>query len=779
MEGISEIKDYNSLRAAFLKLDTSYDGKIDKKESEEDVNKYDKDKNDSVELWEYMEAVNREVKNQIFKNYEIEANKKAYELFKSLLEESSLQPKCPGYDHGNYKVPLLEFLQKAIELGIEKARILKLADRLFSNSCFLLKEEYLREFISLLRIGATDEEVLEILPEGGKFPNLIDELYELGFEKKEILNYSKYAVRVAMRSFPYLLFPKEEEFFEPARELKLLGFKSREIVNLATQTDSLDDRKVDIIRGLIVAGMPKTDILKCVSSVKQTLDNLPKAYEILMTNKFPKEMALKLLLDLDKKENLSILLDYPEIISPLLRFFKNNKHQLIEYLINLPKEIGHSASFLQLMLNNGWDINSINNILDFISDTSKKLSGDEKKYLSDQVIAAVKEVEAYKTEKNFWVVLDNIAENIRISGTQNLKETFYLAHFTFALYVGYEDFLWYPQSILKDYIMSLQTQNTKLKLLKTLPEKFKPSLKFGKILSKIISVNGITIIAADENNYDPVIIPGSVTLGQNEIGVNRFNRKNFKAVFEVCPEAKMANIKASDALYEASNILPEEFFHSFDRKERLRIEFRQIKEGREANRGGSYPPNVVNINTIFKDYLSVIVHELGHHWDLNLTVGFSGEQNTTGDLSLLYHKISWTPEKIEREIDGWDFGKVPMDRHDFDKDDFVDEYSMCNRKEDFACFMEQYVLKGQSLRATIREQIRKGNFELATKYLFVKYLANFQGKDYDLIGGEKGITFGEVEQAKESVPDKSCTNSETFSIIEEIKQKARDKKLIP
>ncbi|MCX5726636.1 MAG: hypothetical protein NT030_05615, partial [Candidatus Saganbacteria bacterium] len=591
MEGLSEIKDYNSLRAAFLKLDTSYDGKIDKNESEDDVNKYDKDKNDSVELWKYMEAVNQEAKKQIFKNYEIEANKKAYELLGSLEKENKLRlnSACTGIPEAqtcnNYIIPFIGFIERTIELGIERTRILDLSNKLISNSLYS-EEKHLKISVSLLRICASNEEILPVLFSkepilSENLASFLDKMYGLGFGKNEILKYiNDLLVKIetvkgfskAMRKSITVNRAFSEESLETMKELKLLGFENMQTIELMTKSEYY--MELDIIKELLVDGMPKKDILRYAVSIGQITENLPKIYKTLMVNEFPEEMAFNFLIDLGKKKNLLILSDFPDVIFSLLKSYGMRKDEAINYLLSLPDDISCFAPLLEKMLSKGWDMSSAcgKNVFDFVFEISKKLSEEEKIYLSQQFIATIDKVDAEKAEKNFWTVLSKTANNIESSGKQNLCEVYYLAFFSFALYQGYQNFLSYPQDILKNYIMPLQTQNTKLKLLKTLPEKFEPEVKDGKILSKIISINGITIIAQNDTDYDPIVIPGSVELGQNEISVARFNRKNFNVSFEITPDRKEKNLTASDALYEASNILPARYFYPENLKIKIAYE---------------------------------------------------------------------------------------------------------------------------------------------------------------------------------------------------------------
>ena len=517
MEGISRITDFNSLKQAFLRLDKSGNGHVSPKEAPEDISRYDKDHNNSVELWEYMEAANQETKKEIFKPYEIEANKSAYKLFNATLEYLLKSPqsmiltaearsgKLIVIDNaGNspdLTVPFLIFLNGYARLGLDEPRLFDLAKYFFGNDP-VTDPRVFDATLSLIKIEATNEDVINYLKGPdlcftiGSLPGVIDQMLVLGFNKNEIL--------------------------------------------------------------------------ACFANL---------AYQ-----------------------------------------FKNTNY--------------------------------------------------------------------------------------------TVKRAFY-------------------------------------------------SQLFKEMLE----------------NPEPILIPGSAQFKGRQIIINYFNRKSFTAVFDPAE-----NIVASNALFEASDLLPEDFFNTFDKSRNLRIIFRNEKDPSFA---GQYGPNEVLVDTADGYALSTIVHELAHHWDLNLTVGFSGKQNSAGDISQLYYQISWNPARIKKEVEGQDFGKVNVDRSDFDINDFARDYGMANRKEDIATLIEHYATNAAALRNKVRENMSRGNFELAAKYLFVKYLTPFRGREYNLTESNKGITFNEVYDKMSSAaasaaaaaaggsPYKSATESAAFGVMSEIQNRAK------
>jgi DNA-binding transcriptional regulator YhcF (GntR family) len=803
MEGISNITDFNSLKQAFLKLDTSLDGHISSQESADDIQEYDQDNNSSVEIWEYMAAANQETKNGIFRNYEIEADKKAYQIFSKYLislpetrrDDITNTFGCTG-TCVNQVVPLIEFAQAALQLGVEESRILGLMP-------------YDDRTPSLLRIGANDNEIMTILSYLGTFPearegldNYIETLWGSGFDKNEIIARLKNIFEEAAKIGPL----RREHFYSnglavkfyphrPGKELvdalKSSGFDNDEVLSLRRKIFSFIDNNtgddyfskdeqeklLTAIRELLVAGVSKNDILEYANATEQMPNILPGIYSSLIANDPNKDRALKLVTDLTRKGNLKLLSDYPEIVLYLLNSYKLETKIIWDFLSGLPEDSYYLGKFISKMLskyNNEDALKYISYLFKAIPFISQDLNNNEKIELSD-ILYQAKEI---TPGGEYFGEYKKAAELVAGSPNGHLKEVYYLGLLSFILFEAqdyqnfdpkyYQDSITYAQKIIRDYIAPLATNDTRLMLLKNLAasESFQPRFRTGAGLARIIEMDGISLVARKNDDHQPIIIPGSIRLEADKAIIEYFNRRNFIAVFE----NPQKTIGFAPELIRASEALPDEFFNSFDPSQKLQVIFREAGVSEFA---GSYPPNKVLINTSSGCSLSTIAHEFGHHWDLNLSVGFSsGKQETTGDPSLLYYKISWTPERIKREVWGGEFDINKNDRSDFDKKDFARDYGLSNRKEDFATVFENYVSFGQALRSRIRELMRTGNFELAAKYLFVKYIAPFRGREYGLSESDKAITFEEVEKTIEGIPDKSSTDPRTFDIIKEIKQKS-------
>ncbi|MBU0687445.1 MAG: hypothetical protein KKB81_06345 [Candidatus Margulisbacteria bacterium] len=306
----------------------------------------------------------------------------------------------------------------------------------------------------------------------------------------------------------------------------------------------------------------------------------------------------------------------------------------------------------------------------------------------------------------------------------------------------------------------------------------KEALLFLDLIPKVITIHDSQNICVQRfENIDglflvflqdeliPEVIPckdvSVVTSGdQVEVQVLRFYGK-----FEVIYKKAEQTLFNNDALMRAYQILPNEFFDNFER---------MIFTGEEKELAGQYSLNEVSVHQ--SDPLNTIVHELAHHWDLSVALGMEGEDLGLGDPSKLFYDINWTPDKIEREIWGGDFDelKATWDRHDFDQDDFARDYGLCNRKEDLATMVERYVTLGSYLRQTIRSQMENGNFELAAKYLFVKYIMPFRGREYGLNNDVLGLEEVEEKIAGWLSKNSDTVNPKTVEIINKIKQKHVD-----
>jgi hypothetical protein len=152
---------------------------------------------------------------------------------------------------------------------------------------------------------------------------------------------------------------------------------------------------------------------------------------------------------------------------------------------------------------------------------------------------------------------------------------------------------------------------------------------------------------------------------------------------------------------------------------------------------------------------------MAHVWD-----------HTNPEKTKLFYSISWR-DGLRKEEDQRDFETVFDSCVDpaKDKDSYIKptnhsirkEYAVCpNRKkvpygmynpaEDFATFAGSYFNDGKRLRRKIKKQLALSinNLEPLLKYLFVKYLTPFKGREYSegkAIGRyRRGITLAYVER---------------------------------
>ena len=94
-------------------------------------------------------------------------------------------------------------------------------------------------------------------------------------------------------------------------------------------------------------------------------------------------------------------------------------------------------------------------------------------------------------------------------------------------------------------------------------------------------------------------------------------------------------------------------------------------------------------------------------------------------------------------------------------------------REDFATMVDTYFLRGKILRQNVRELIQNGKFELAVKYLFVKYIVfeDSDGKiyEYEIYDDSLPLTIDEVEALMKKFKDQIPSYViESFDRIKEI-----------
>ncbi|MBU0687787.1 MAG: tetratricopeptide repeat protein [Candidatus Margulisbacteria bacterium] len=284
----------------------------------------------------------------------------------------------------------------------------------------------------------------------------------------------------------------------------------------------------------------------------------------------------------------------------------------------------------------------------------------------------------------------------------------------------------------------------------------------GIAIKKFSGIQGVSLVYIGDS-FVPEVMPGNAYLtDEGSLVVSKYFGE-FNVTFYRPQDTLPGN---NDALLKACRILPDVFFQGFKR---------MYFTGEDGEVAGSYyeDEDEVQIYQSSKP-LGTIVHELGHHWDLSVSRGLSGSQLGFGDLSNVLYDISWTPDKIRREVASDEWRENKPDRTGFDIEDFAEEYGLCNRKEDLATMVEYYVIYGQNLRDRITEQMERGNFELAVKYLFVKYVMPFRGREYPQNGEYLG--FAEVEQKLNECLEANpgTVEASTIQALERIKQKSKE-----
>ncbi len=278
------------------------------------------------------------------------------------------------------------------------------------------------------------------------------------------------------------------------------------------------------------------------------------------------------------------------------------------------------------------------------------------------------------------------------------------------------------------------------------PELITVSKGAGVTVKVVSGLDRISLVYVGDGQA-PEVIPGKARVSRGKLIVPVFDGR-VKVVFKKPVETVPENV---DALFEALRILPDAMLVKLNG-------FVFTGENHEG-RAGAYlevgdAQGMVEVDKSF-DKLGTIVHEVGHHWDLSVSENDKGGQGGDSDFSKLYYDISWKGVSKKKYMHGSKYGKVELKRDDFDHADFAEEYGLCNPNEDIATMIEAYVMEGPDLRKRIRRQMDQGNFELAAKYLFVRHIVSFDGKEY----GESGdsLEFEEVLEKYDATADRSKT----------------------
>ncbi|MFA4973760.1 MAG: HEAT repeat domain-containing protein [bacterium] len=235
------------------------------------------------------------------------------------------------------------------------------------------------------------------------------------------------------------------------------------------------------------------------------------------------------------------------------------------------------------------------------------------------------------------------------------------------------------------------------------------------------------------------------------LAANEASNKEIQAELEASTKGSF-EYRALSARLEAMQEISYRFFMGVD------FEFM-------ADEGGGYYDGGYYMVVIRKDSigLGTFAHELAHHWGSTLAP----------ERSELFDRISWQdiPKYRYLSSSAYDPFSLHLTQNVmyFPENDFARDYGMSHPHEDLATVVGAYVGSGESLRSTVRKQMDRGNFELAAKYLFVKHVMPFAGREYNNLEGDS-LTIEEVKQKYQAAKDRSKTNPGTYDIILEIEK---------
>lgn len=207
-----------------------------------------------------------------------------------------------------------------------------------------------------------------------------------------------------------------------------------------------------------------------------------------------------------------------------------------------------------------------------------------------------------------------------------------------------------------------------------------------------------------------------------------------------------------------------------------------------------------------------ILHEIMHHYDFNVSVGYFRQYVRTdltdqmifryfypyeliGDPSAIYYDISWGYDKSLTFRGHLPVYKGYSLRSTKAVDEFVDcderrylpsnqqgkvgqavSHAMESPEEDFAYYGERYVILPKILREKARAGMKAGVFEPAVKYLFIKYMTPFRGKEFEVNGSSPGLGVKEVREAldKQLAAKPGSVRETTVKVLSEIEKASQN-----
>ena len=234
---------------------------------------------------------------------------------------------------------------------------------------------------------------------------------------------------------------------------------------------------------------------------------------------------------------------------------------------------------------------------------------------------------------------------------------------------------------------------------------------------------------------------------------------------------KMTFLNPKETIYRINEILedfeklPKEFYKGIGEI----VVSSRLSTDRGFNPCARYDSKIIFLYDVKFQCERPITHEVMHHWDLSIAKTPSLDRKRE-NLSSIYYNISWDSS----------FSKALKIRVN-DPDEYFISYTpaslskpMRNEKEDFAYAADGYFKNGKEFREKARKMMRKGKFELAVKYLFIKYITPFKGREYGVESQEKqGLDFEEVENnLKQAFRKNPKIRKSTINALRKIKEMA-------
>jgi len=241
VNGVSGINGYDDLNIFFQKIDKDRNMRASSeelsKEGINDVKSLDKDGSGTVEIWEFMQAVNEQRKTEIFTEIEIEDHKLAYEYSKD--------PEVKGLIKIYGAALVFEAIYDCVKADF-------------------VKKETIDFLIVIARAaGIRAHEAYKALPA------MIDPLQKAGLKKEETINFLK-AVAWAVGGYTYDMAKAYKALPAVIDSLQKAGLKKDEIIDLFKAVEPVGRHTNEVYESLpamIKAGVKKKEIIDLLKAV--------------------------------------------------------------------------------------------------------------------------------------------------------------------------------------------------------------------------------------------------------------------------------------------------------------------------------------------------------------------------------------------------------------------------------------------------------------------------------------------------------------------------------